>query len=225
MCIPALIAASSIAIQVGSDIVQNNAQNKVRKESKRANAQTLADVTSAADTDYRLNAHILDTRGAQERAAADASLTQNTVNAGQVLQANRLSARQSIMASTRSAAIADGQARVSAGAAGVAGSSVDALLGDIGRTSATVQVGIGQELQIAQGNINTNLVTAQRNIRSNLAMAAEQHALELQQQVNLRQSRINAVSNLPVAPGANPWATALQIAGHVVGGAAQFIPK
>lgn len=216
MCVPLVIAGAGLAIQAAGAVTQYNAQNKVRKESQRANTQTLGDVTSAANADYRLNAQVLATRGGQEQTAATDALAQNVANAGQVTQANRLSARQSIMASTRAAAIADGQARVSAGAAGVAGSSVDALLGDIARTSDATQVGVTQELATSQGNINTNLVTAQRNIRSNLAMSSEQRALELEQQVNQRQSRINSVTNLPVAPGANPWATALQIGGAVV---------
>ncbi len=194
MCDPVSLGIASLAIGAGGAVANNRAQNAASKESKRANAQLQRDTAIAAERDYGLGIKTLGVRGTQEAAAADS-----------VLRQNQMSARKSIMASTRAAAIADGQARVSAGAAGVAGASVDALLSDIALMDTRNQQDITDELN-----------TATTNIRSNLAMSAEQRALEAEQLEAQRKSRIAGVANLPVVQGANPWMTGLQIGSSVL---------
>lgn len=89
-----------------------------------------------------------------------------------------------IMQADRQARSADAVARVSAGEAGVAGASVDAIIGDINRQASEFKV------------------TEERN----LDMTITQLQREKVGARNQAQSRINAV------PRANPFATGLQIA-------------
>jgi|ERR1043166_7297784 hypothetical protein len=93
-----------------------------------------------------------------------------------------------IMQTDRAAQKADALARVSAGEAGVAGASVDAIVGDISSQASAADV--------------TN--------RRNLAMTIDRLQREKVGAGITEQNRINAV------PPANPFATGLAIAGHVV---------
>jgi hypothetical protein len=88
-----------------------------------------------------------------------------------------------IMQADRQARSADAVARVSAGEAGVAGASVDALIGDISRQASDFKV-------TAERNLDATITQLQRE-----KVGAKSAA----------QSRINAV------PSANPFATSLQI--------------
>lgn len=195
MCDPiSAIAVGSLAISTTGEILKNKAQSKARKETVRANEQLKEDTTDSANAAYTVDINTINARAKQENAAALDITKQNTTTA-----------RRSVLASTRAAAIADAQSRVSAGAAGVKGASVDALLGDITRVESANELTISDDLTKAQGNI-----------RSNLAMSEEQANLERQQAYVNRQNRINGVSNLQAPPAPNPWASALQIGGSVL---------
>jgi hypothetical protein len=170
--------------------VQHSSQKRARKETLRANKQLQADTAQAADAEYTVGITALRNRQEQETAQANDLLTQNTTTV-----------RRSALASTRAAAMADAQARVSAGAAGVTGASVTALVNDISRMDATNQVTMTEDYQRAQSNIRTNLRWSANQ------RAAEAEALGVQ-----RQNRINGVANLPAPAAPNPWVPALQIA-------------
>ncbi len=92
--------------------------------------------------------------------------------------------QQTIMQADRQARSADAVARVSAGEAGVAGASVDALAGDISAQASAFKVTQGRNLDMTIAQLQQEKVAAK----------------------SAAQSRINSV------PGANPFATGLQIA-------------
>lgn len=195
MCAPLAIAAGSLALGVGSALVQNHAQTKAHNDSAAANARTLALTTQSANRDADLQNSTLDLRMSQETQASNYEIA-----------ANSRSAAQSNLAADRSARMADAQSRLAAGASGVEGASLDALTGDIARQDAAAHFGTNQ--QAAQ---------AAAVIRQNLQMTGQQVGLQRQQIEAQRQDRINGATNLPTAPAANPWATGLQIGTDVLG--------
>lgn len=95
----------------------------------------------------------------------------------------RAVASQSILSADRERRMADAMTRVSAGEAGVAGASVDALLTDIVRASAEANSVIQQNLKGTLNQIHAEMGSAQATM----------------------QSRINST------PSANPFLTALEI--------------
>jgi hypothetical protein len=202
MCEPVSIGlgVASLAVGTAGTIQANNAQRQASREQRRANAQLQADTAQAADMEFALTTQQLRERRDQEE-----------LQAAEVMQQNTTTARRSALASTRAAAMADAQARVAAGAGGVRGASVTALLSDIERTDATNQLVISEDYQRAQSNIQTNL-----------RFANQQREMEGQQAALVRQNRLNGVANLPAAPMPSPWIPAIQIATQVVGFADQL---
>lgn len=191
MCEPAtVIAGASLVIGTASSGLQYSGQQRARKEALRANRKFQEDTAIAAEGEYKVGIQALRNRQEQETAQANDLLQQNTTTV-----------RRSALASTRAAAMADAQARVSAGAAGVSGASVTALVNDISRMDATNQVVMSEDYTRAQRNIRTNLRWS-ANQRAN-----EEEALRIQ-----RQNRINGVANLPAPAAPSPWVPALQIA-------------
>lgn len=192
MCEPvsATLAVASFATSTTAAVVNYNAQKKQAREQRRATKQLQDDTARAADEEFAINTQALKNRREQETMQAEDLLTQNTTTY-----------RRSALASTRAAAMADAQARVAAGAGGVQGASVTALLSDIERTDATNQMVMSEDYQRAQSNIRTNL-----------RFANEQREVEGMQIGANRQNRINGVANMPLAPMPSPWVPALQIA-------------
>lgn len=202
MCEPVSVGLGIASLAVGTTgtIMSNNAQRRQAREQLRANARLQADTAQAADEEFAINTQQLRQRREQEE-----------LQATEVMQQNTTTARRSALASTRAAAMADAQARVAAGAGGVRGASVTALLADIERTDATNQMVISEDYQ-----------RAQNNIRTNLRFANQQRELEGQQLSMVRQNRLNGVANLPTTPMPSPWVPAIQIATQVVGFADQL---
>lgn len=191
MCEPVTaVAVGSLLIGGASAGVQYSSQQKARKETIRANKRLQSDTAQAADAEYNVGITALRNRQEQETAQANDLLEQNTTTV-----------RRSALASTRAAAMADAQARVSAGAAGVSGASVTALVNDISRMDATNQVTMSEDFSRAQANIRTNL-----------RWSATQRAAEAESLAVQRKNRINGVANLPTPAAPNPWVPALQIA-------------
>lgn len=184
-----VLAVGSLAVGAGGAIANDQAQRRNRREVQRANAKLQADTAQAADAEFGVGINALRLRREQEEQQADQLLTQNTITV-----------RRSALASTRAAAMADAQARVAAGAAGVGGASVTALVNDITRQDANNQQVMTEDFLQAQSNIRTNLRW------SNEQRAQEADALGVQ-----RQNRINGVANLPVPAAPSPWVPALQI--------------
>lgn len=192
MCEPvsAGIAIASFAVGTTSAVMSYDAQKKAAKEARRANKQLQFDTANAADAEFNVGRQALTNRREQERAQAEQVLEQNTVTA-----------RRSALASTRAAAMADAQARVAAGAAGVSGASVTALLSDIERMDAN-----------NQAVISDDLTRAAENIRTNMRWSDEQRQAEFDALAVTKQNRINGVAVLPNVANPNPWVPALQIA-------------
>jgi hypothetical protein len=191
MCEPVTaVAVGSLLVGATSAGVQYSSQKQARKETLRANKRLQSDTAQAADAEYNVGITALRNRQEQETEQANDLLTQNTTTV-----------RRSALASTRAAAMADAQARVAAGAAGVTGASVTALVNDISRMDATNQVTMTEDYQRAQSNIRTNL-----------RWSATQRAAEAESLGVQRQNRINNVANLPAPAAPNPWVPALQIA-------------
>lgn len=192
MCEPvsAGIAIASFAVSTTSAVISNRAQQQAAREARRANKQLQYDTAMAADAEFSVGRQALINRRNQENAQAEQVLEQNTVTA-----------RRSALASTRAAAMADAQARVASGAAGVSGASVTALLTDIERQDATNQM-----------VIDDDLTRAASNIRTNMRWADEQRNAEFDALSVTRQNRINGVAVMPNVASPNPWVPALQIA-------------
>lgn len=109
----------------------------------------------------------------------------------------KAAASQDLVAGERQTTTALSSARVSAGEAGVAGASVDALLNDIGNEGSTFA-------QTVRLNTKNTISQLERN---KLGVAAQ------------AESRINSV------PKANVFASALRIGGIVTAGASQILDR
>lgn len=191
---PAILAGAQLAISLGGALFGHKAQKKQANASEQAAARTLAETTRSANQAAGIQNATLDLRLDQEQQAANLTLAQNT-RAG----------AQSILAADRAARMADATARLSAGAAGVEGVSVDALTQDIARQDAT-----------ARFDTTRQVTDAARTIQTNLQWTREQTELQRQGIEADRQSRINAATNLPTSPQPSPWLTGLQIGGSVL---------
>jgi hypothetical protein len=194
MCAPLALAAGTLAINVAGKVLQHKAEQKQVEAQQQANARTLQLTTDSANRDATLQNQTLDLRLAQETDAANATIFQND-----------RTTKQSIIAADRQARMADATARVGAGAAGVEGASVDALLGDIARQDASTHFVLNQDNALATKRINQNL-----------SMLQEQVGLSRQGIEAERMNRINSVTNLPTAPAPSLVGTGLQIGGSVV---------
>lgn len=133
-----------------------------------------------------MGANAQNKRSKQVAQAADANAVSQTRQLDVRSVQEQEATSQSILQADRQARFADAQARVSAGEAGVAGASVDALLGDIERQHAEYR-------QTANENLSNTLDQIQ------------------EEKVGVR---ANAASVKAGAPPANPFATAVQIAGQ-----------
>jgi hypothetical protein len=138
-----------------------------------------------------------DQRSAEtKKAALEAQRLENVALARRAHQEQR-AATQTIMQADRQAREADALARVSAGEAGVAGASVDALLADIERDRLEFGTSVGQDLDDSQKQIE----------------------LEKRGAAARAQNRINA------APPSDPLGTALKIGGAGLDAGSQYLSR
>lgn len=107
----------------------------------------------------------------------------------------KLSAQQQIDAIAKQGTAVQGTAAAVAGANGVAGNSVDALLADIGRQESAASMGVRDQLDAQLLQVDRERAGANANTASRIASV----------------------------PPPNPWATGLTIAGQAIGGANAYI--
>lgn len=233
------IAVGGLVVKGVGALLGYRAQNEAKKRQQEANARTQALTTDAANKDAELANATLDERLRQIRAQRDQFIADNTEAAERATLTNnynavsdmatvKTNARRSILSADRASRMADGEARVFAGAAGVQGASVDALLNDIGRSTDTANAytsrdaasevaGIDTQRRFGVEGISRTLAASIRNTNTNVANEENQVTLQRLQIDATRNNRINGVTNLPTPAGANGAATALQIGGDILG--------
>lgn len=206
--IPLILAGAGLLLGGASAIASHKSQNNAAKESERAAAEQKRLVTEAAGRSALFENKQIDMQLDEQQLAFDQQI--------QAIAARRseehMAGRRSILASDRAARMADGTARLSAGAAGVAGASVDAVLSDVGVQAAN-----------SRTSINDNVASVDRQL-DRTAHAARDTFFFQQRDTNAqregveanRLNRIAGVSNIATAPRANPFATALQIGGALL---------
>lgn len=144
MCDPVSVAiGAGLAVEIGSKVVQHNAARDQAKNIRGATAE-------AADRNEHQQISRLTTRETQEQDAAG----------------------QSILAADRQARMADAEARVQAGEAGVAGASVDALLEDIQNRTSAFKVATNQNLTNNIDQLEAEKTGVRINTKNQKTMAA-----------------------------------------------------
>lgn len=201
-----LLAAGSLLLNVGGSIFNYKAQQKQVKAQERAAAQLKADTISAVFAAAGLDNAQLDLRGTQEKTAAEQAIDALVARQNE----ESLAARRSVLQVDREARMASSVAALSAGASGVAGASVSALLNDVGVQAAQSRTGIADNLSLIQQQIARQTGV----IRQNLDLAQQDIGLQHQVVEANRKSRVNGVENLQTQPRPNPFMLGLEILGH-----------
>lgn len=160
------------------------------------NPAVIALVPAAIEMGKNIFDHVNQEQRARENARASKEAfamtdQQLTLRGAQETQATA----QTVFAAERQARQADAQARVSAGAAGVAGASVDMLQAGIARDAAT------------------STMASKRNLEASLT----QLSMERRGAQALMRNRLNE------APNANPFATGLKLTGAAARGASDVL--
>lgn len=205
MGLPLILAGAQLALGIGSAIFGHKGQKDQARASERAAAEQKKQVTAAANKSAAFEKKMLGLR-MEENAIAN----QQTIEALAARRAEEKRATgMSILASDRAVRMADATARLSSGAAGVAGASVDAVLSDLEAQGAQSRFGLNENLAATTRQLDRQDGAQRQTFAFTQRQLLAEHAgIEAN-----RQNRIAGVSNLPTAPRPNPLATALQIGG------------
>ncbi len=142
MCNPVALAGAQFAIQAGQGLINANAQEKVN----RRNFETAVDI-----------------------ARSDAIGQYSALQARQMEERTRAAA--AIAGARKQAAAAAGRGRVAAGEAGVAGVSVDAMLGDFERSALELETAVVRGNALLDAQIGREMKGIEARAAGNMAAA------------------------------------------------------
>jgi hypothetical protein len=215
MPVPVILAAASLGINVVGKLFGHSAANKQAKAEEQAAATLKRNTTAAANEAASFSNAQLDEQLLNEQSAAQQSIEALMLRRSQ----ERTAASRSNLQTDRAARAADATARLSAGAAGVSGASVSALLTDVEAQAGQARLATDQNLAAT-----TRQIDMQRGaVAQNLAIAERGIALSRIGVDVDRRARINGVENIQTAPRPNPFMTGLQIIGDGLDFADQYL--
>lgn len=208
MAIGLILAGAGLLIQGAGAVAGHKAQNKAAAASERAAEEqrllTIRAANQSADFEHaQLTNRLEETALGYEQTIAALAARRAEERTG---------ARRSILSSDRAARVADGTARLSAGAAGVAGASVDAVLSDFDMQAAQSRQSINQNFSA----VSRQLDRQERATTDTFAFTQRQIQSERAGVEANKANRIAGVQNIQTAPRANPLGTALQIGGALL---------
>ena len=215
MPLPVILAAASLGISAAGRYLGHRANAQQARSEERAAADRRRNTTAAANEAASFSNLQFDQQLDETRTAAAQQINATMLRRSQ----EQTAASRSILQTDRAARAADATARLSAGAAGVSGASVSALLTDVEAQAGQARLATDQNLAAV-----TQQLDMQSDVtRQNLAIAERNIDLERVGVDVTRRSRINEVTNIQTTPRPNPFLTGLQIIGDGLDFANQYL--